>query len=324
MTRRYWWGYSAYVIEEGQIVPGKGARLVEHNDGVDPGEWPDERPYNTLLRILPHARLVQAGNAYVPDADTAELITEWCSANGPLCPILHEMMQVTVDGETSVRIGGRWAPPKRLAWGRGSIQLDSGEGVFHASEEGVGNLVHFFKRGEIAAPGTPEFIRRYREPVYTFIRAAQQLEWALEAAGNVRQLALGGPKIDDPKFARRVTDGLEILRRILAGCSVEVGVGWLKDEREPGGIGSGVGVVRRWVSASHLAGLAFAALRDLEENAEKGGGVRRCPEDNSLFVGLTHQAKFCSKRCRQAAMTRTYRERLRAKAKGGKSGKKAR
>lgn len=333
---RLWWGWSAYRIEGGLIVPADGAELVPSNEGVHPGEWPADRPYNSLLRMLPRLRLVQtAAGAYEPDGDSATAITDWCAQNGPLCPILGEMLQVRTKDGTWTRSGGRWSHRELHevqlaslgAGGLDVVPVPSGIDGIRASDEPTAGALwtHFVgRKGGVPGPATPEFIRDYREPVHSFIHAARYLERGLLAAELIRRISTGEAS---PKEIDSIGHWLEALAHLTAATSLHLALGWDAKTGKPAGL------IRQWVSASQISALAFQALRDLEENADKGGGIRRCPECGAVFVGLSYQAKYCSPRCRQAVLTRGYRARQReldfpperarrTKAKGPKGGKK--
>ncbi len=164
-------------------------------------------------------------------------------------------------------------------------------------------------------PTDAHFWRQYAEPLDVFLDAALRLrhailelsEWKDPPQGEFEPGELRDTIIEirrpEEKLEPGWAGGLD-LNALVAGVSRRV---------EPAADGT---IRERWVSPSLLATFAMMALQDLSEQ----GRVLQCANCNKLFVTKAYQAAYCSKRCRNTAQKRKYRQKQReiAKSKGGR------
>ena len=107
-----WWRAASYEVREGRVTPTKGAAITEFNPWAeykpviqktvtnqdDKSSAP--RPYLRLVDLIESLRSIDPeGDTLALDGESKERICEWCSENGLLGLLPHEVREAVVPHE---------------------------------------------------------------------------------------------------------------------------------------------------------------------------------------------------------------------------------
>jgi hypothetical protein len=145
-----------------------------------------------------------------------------------------------------------------------------------------------FDAKPLPLPLSPEFWRRYREPLPAFLHAASTLRTTLSGLARQR------PDMTD-EAAREAAHAKTVLDALLAPVSPAL----MAPDRGP--------FQQNWVSTSLLATFAMQAYLDLTAD----GRILTCV-CGRMFISSSKRVEYCSPPCRWRAHQRAYRAKKRA------------
>lgn len=337
-----WWRFSAYSVNEG-VVPTIHPTATAKAEFYDPFEADraapseDQRPYKQLLRlaqqadfsktrfdvpkrqrqrleqwvrhngllgILPHEALEYRSTPHWRELPE-ELVASFKRGERPWAPYQVEIRRTAAGWATTYhRVGAEqpagsvrrgepvdpklwndFAAPAEIAyrsWPKGEI-IREPVGSHFAGYFGASSLQAADER-EYPSPSALEFWHDYGEPVGLLLRYAWHLANGL--------VAFEGPR-SELWQERNALLFLEQINDAAFGTSL---AGWLDDKGK---------VQLQWSATSLLGCFAIMILQDLAG----GQRVMRCPVCSGVFLAKSHQAKFCSKTCRDTYHKREQRRR---------------
>jgi hypothetical protein len=307
-----------------------------------------QAPYETLLELLWTVRLLPARQGEAPRLDPAseQALAVWCASHGLLGLLPHEAevasLAPTWMAAPDPPAGFRLIPIQRMyAWGAlGWRQSDPGgpwtepmpiaaalaqDGQLVPPEQVPASLQPPLVLGRTLGEGawltqalgaawgpyfpdvpadeqqthayplplTDAFWDAYAEPLEAFLGVATLFSDTLHDLG---------PELREDEEAGAYVRRRERAERAFFSLAASVHPAFGEDP--PGRY------ARAWQTKSLLASYAMMAYLDLTA----GKRVRACEEDGRPFVSGAHQARYCSDRCRQRAVKRAYRQRLRERA----------
>jgi hypothetical protein len=304
-----WWRYDRYEVHDGYIRPAPEATLSE----FDP--W---RSYRTQtasgVAQPPHLQLLEvvasepSGRRFSEriqaNPDLANAITDWCSRNGLLGLLPHQVL--------SAQVGGRRIARTRSGWEDTPHFPDDEEPAFEVIEEEIGCssiLTQFdaspwaryfptlrrsdWRRQQPVLPLTPRFWEVYSEPLSDFVHVARFLGDAIQILG-----ARKPPAIDDLAGNRTAT-----LNRVGALARLNNLTGVVTPQLEAK---RGRAYRQVWCSPSLLGHLAMQVFQDLV------GARRTVTCDCGVTISTAHsRARFCSERCGNRSRQRRRRRLVR-------------